>query len=78
MDEVIGLGASGKVLFGVVNNVVGTQRLYQVGVLGVTRRSHFGTKVFRQLDRRRTISASGPIDQYPLSAVDFSRAKNLF
>jgi hypothetical protein len=77
VDEIVGLAAFGEVFFGVIDDVVGPQRLHEIDIPGVADRGHLGADVFGELDRRRSDRAGGAVDQHLLPVGDLSGAEIL-
>src|SRR2546427_154170 len=62
-DIALFMPVGGKVLLGIINDLVGSQRLHQVYIGGTAYPGHFCLKVPGKLDRSRADTSRSPIDQ---------------
>src|SRR5205823_9251983 len=68
--QVIPWRALGEILFPVVNDMVGTDRLDQLHLCGAAHASHLGAERFGDLHREQPDAAGRTVDQHPLAGLD--------
>src|SRR2546428_513857 len=68
-EEVVALSASCEVFLGIINRVVGTQFADDVDILCARHSRDFGSKRLGNLNRERSYSTTGAVDQYFLSGL---------
>ena len=71
-QQVVLLGAPGEILAGVVDDVVGAERLHEVGVSRAAHRGHFRAERFRDLHGEGPDASRRTIDQNLLPRLELS------
>ena len=74
-DQVVGLSVLGEVLFGVIDDLIGAQRLHVFQPRGAADPGDFCAVVLRKLDCGRADSAGRAVDQHLLAGLDFAPAQ---
>ncbi len=74
-DGVILRSAGGKILLGVIDDLVCAQRFHHVQVLSTANRGHISPKGFGDLDGIGADASRRAIDQHFLPALDFAFAQ---
>ena len=77
-NNIIGLAALGKILLGVINDLIGAQRFHQFQIRGAAYPGHFCPKVVPgKLYRKSTYRSRSAINQNFLSAPDISFSETM-
>ncbi len=71
-NDIIGLTVLGKILFGVINDFIGSQRLHQFQIGGTAYPGHFRPKILGKLYRSSPYRSRSAIDKDFLPALNIS------